>query len=611
MAIAARKTTLAAPAPKAAAGRPRLTVVGPTPKSDRDTRAAAENRAVLKEITDRMEFLRGACATDLAVAMDALSNGDLSIEITPKTPLLDIPEDPDLALMAETFNALRNQTVKSVEAYNRARAVLSELALNGQEIAGGNLKVDVKPKSDKDVLGNVFLKMVTDLSAREEEESIRTAEYKASVKEIADRMEFLRGACATDLATAMQALSVGDLSFTIEPKTPLLDIPKDPDLAVMAETFNALRNQTVKSVEAYNRAQITLNGLAATATEIAAGNLTVDAKPQSEKDVLGNAFATMITNLSALVAQARSAADTIAQASGEVSAGTDDLSQRTEEQASSLEETASSMEELTSTVKQNADNAKQANQLAIQAREVAVKGGEVVGNAVGSMEEISVASKKIADIISVIDEIAFQTNLLALNAAVEAARVGEQGRGFAVVAAEVRNLAGRSATAAKEIKALVQDSVQKVQDGSSLVNQSGQTLQEIVQSVNKVADIIAEISAACQEQASGIEQVNKAVTEMDQITQQNAALVEETAAASRSTTQQATDLQSVVGKFQLSQSYLTGIQQQAMERKAAQLATAKAASSRGHSAVSSRSAKTPSRPIARRTSSSSDEFEEF
>jgi methyl-accepting chemotaxis protein len=209
------------------------------------------------------------------------------------------------------------------------------------------------------------------------------------------------------------------------------------------------------------------------------------------------------------------------------------------------------MEEMTSTIKQNADNAKQANQLAVAAREVAEKGGAVTDKAVEAMDEINKSSKKIADIINVIDEIAFQTNLLALNAAVEAARAGEQGRGFAVVASEVRNLAQRSATAAKEIKVLINESVQKVGDGSELVNRSGQTLAEIVHSVKRVTDIISEISAASQEQAAGIDQVNKAVMQMDQGTQQNAALVEQATSASQSMKQEAAGLMKQVAFFKL------------------------------------------------------------
>ncbi len=256
-----------------------------------------------------------------------------------------------------------------------------------------------------------------------------------------------------------------------------------------------------------------------------------------------------ITNLTGIVQSVREGADHVSTASAEITKGNEDLSQRTSAQAGALEETSASMEEMTSTIKQNADNAKQANQLAVTAREVAEKGGAVTEKAVNAMDEINKSSKKIADIINVIDEIAFQTNLLALNAAVEAARAGEQGRGFAVVASEVRNLAQRSATAAKEIKSLINESVQKVGDGSDLVNQSGQTLQEIVNSVKRVTDIIAEISAASQEQASGIDQVNKAVMQMDQGTQQNAALVEQATSASQSMKQQAKSLLDQVAFF--------------------------------------------------------------
>ena len=258
-----------------------------------------------------------------------------------------------------------------------------------------------------------------------------------------------------------------------------------------------------------------------------------------------------IENLTGIVQSVREGAEHVSTASAEITKGNEDLSQRTSAQAGALEETSASMEEMTSTIKQNADNAKQANQLAVTAREVAEKGGAVTDKAVHAMDEINKSSKKIADIINVIDEIAFQTNLLALNAAVEAARAGEQGRGFAVVASEVRNLAQRSATAAKEIKSLINESVQKVSDGSDLVNQSGHTLEEIVNSVKRVTDIIAEISAASQEQASGIDQVNKAVMQMDQGTQQNAALVEQATSASQSMRQQAAELSKQVAFFKV------------------------------------------------------------
>jgi methyl-accepting chemotaxis protein len=262
----------------------------------------------------------------------------------------------------------------------------------------------------------------------------------------------------------------------------------------------------------------------------------------------------LLQTMSDLISQIKVAAADVHRGAEEISVGNLNLSQRSEEQASSLEETASSMEEMTTTVKQNADNASQASQLAVAARDKAEMGGSVVGSAVRAMSEINDSSKRIADIIGVIDEIAFQTNLLALNAAVEAARAGEQGRGFAVVATEVRSLAGRSATAAKEIKGLIQDSVRRVNEGSALVTQSGQTLEVIVASIKKVADIVGEIAAASREQSAGIEQVNKAVMQMDGMTQQNAALVEESTAAAQSMATQARALSQTMERYRVSES---------------------------------------------------------
>jgi methyl-accepting chemotaxis protein len=275
-----------------------------------------------------------------------------------------------------------------------------------------------------------------------------------------------------------------------------------------------------------------------------------------------------VAQLTSIVGQIKEATDSITTASKEIAQGNTDLSQRTEEQASSLEETASSMEELTSTVKQNAENAKQANQLAIGASDVAVKGGAVVGQVVTTMSSINDSSKKIVDIISVIDGIAFQTNILALNAAVEAARAGEQGRGFAVVATEVRNLAQRSAAAAKEIKQLIGDSVEKVGAGTKLVDEAGKTMEEIVASIKRVTDIMSEITAASQEQSSGIEQVNQAITQMDEVTQQNAALVEEAAAAAESMQEQAENLSRAVATFRLA-NVIEGTATRVAERRSA------------------------------------------
>ena len=294
------------------------------------------------------------------------------------------------------------------------------------------------------------------------------------------------------------------------------------------------------------------------AERVADGDLTatIDCARKDETGQLLRALKSMNDNLTKIVSEVRNGTDTINTASSEISSGNLDLSARTEQQAGALEETASAMEELTSTVKQNADNALQANQLASTASEIAITGGNVVGQVVNTMGAINTSSRKIVDIISVIDGIAFQTNILALNAAVEAARAGEQGRGFAVVASEVRSLAQRSSAAAKEIKILIDNSVANVDAGSKLVQEAGTTMADVVNSVKRVSDIVGEISSASQEQSDGISQINQAINNMDEATQQNAALVEQAAAAAQSMQEQAGKLSNVVSIFKVDQSHL-------------------------------------------------------
>jgi methyl-accepting chemotaxis protein len=285
---------------------------------------------------------------------------------------------------------------------------------------------------------------------------------------------------------------------------------------------------------------------------IASGDFTaVVTLRQGDQSSLLHGIETLRQKLGTLIQDVRQTSGAVDSAAGDINSGIDRLSTRTSDQAASLEETASSMEEMTVTVKRNADNARHANQLATEARDQAERGGAVASRAVTAMAEINTSSRKIADIIGVIDEIAFQTNLLALNAAVEAARAGEQGRGFAVVASEVRSLAQRSATAAREIKELIQDSVAKVQDGTKLVDESGKHLTDIVSAAKKVADIIGEISSASQQQASGLDQVNGAITQMDESTQQNAAMAEETSAVAASMSEQAKKLTDLIAVFRI------------------------------------------------------------
>ncbi|MDR7050133.1 methyl-accepting chemotaxis protein-1 (serine sensor receptor) [Duganella sp. 3397] len=361
---------------------------------------------------------------------------------------------------------------------------------------------------------------------------------------------------------------------------------------------------------------------------ISDGNLanTIDLGRQDEMGALMTGLHQMQDRLADTVRSVRDGSDAIATASNEIAAGNMDLSRRTEQQAASLEETASSLEELTSTVKQNSDNARQANQLVGSASDIAVKGGELVSRVVDTMASITESSDKIADIIGVIDGIAFQTNILALNAAVEAARAGEQGRGFAVVATEVRNLAHRSASAAKDIKQLITDSVEKVGTGSALVNEAGTTMTEIVSSVRRVTQIMGEITSAGREQELGIEQINTAVAEMDTVTQQNAALVEEAAAASQAMQEQAVKLAEMVSVFQVAGTPVAGTPVAGSPARAAAAprattAPAKAATAAARPAIAKPAArpaaKSPSlkladKPARNKPAASSDgDWEEF
>ena len=349
-----------------------------------------------------------------------------------------------------------------------------------------------------------------------------------------------------------------------------------------------------------------LNDAVTLANSVAGGDLTnnIASTGTDEVGVLLHSLGEMQSNLAKLVTNVRHGSEGVATASAEIAQGNNDLSTRTEQQASALEETASSMEELGSTVKQNADAASQANQLAAAASTVARSGGDVVGQVVETMKGINESSRKISDIISVIDGIAFQTNILALNAAVEAARAGEQGRGFAVVASEVRSLAGRSADAAKEIKSLIHASVERVEQGTALVDKAGTTMTEIVSSIGRVTDIMGEISAASSEQASGVQQVSHAVTQMDQATQQNAALVEQMAAAASSLKSQAHELVKVVAEFKVRDS-------DSVHRAPAKAATPKVSASAAATKAASPKATALPKPAATAAAGGDDSWETF
>ncbi len=457
---------------------------------------------------------------------------------------VDILSKDEVGQAAVAFNGLIEsvqaaisdaiEVVSSIAAGSFERKVIVDVKGDLDNLKQGiNFSVD-NMKETMDALNTIMQSMAQGEFSKRIEVDLK-GEYKKSADTALESMQALDNAILS-INSVMASVAQADLSRRIEIK--LLG-----DLGKLKQNINQSLDAVSNAVDDITRLTVALSD----------GNL----KERIVKDhpgqfgILKNALNQTMNNVSEVVSNIATAADIVSSASNEIADGNSDMSKRTEEQASSLEETASSMEELTSTVKQNAENASQANQIAVSARQTADHGGSIVNQAVQAMEEINTSSTKIADIIGVIDEIAFQTNLLALNASVEAARAGEQGRGFAVVATEVRNLAQRSATAAKEIKELIQDSVVKVKAGSDLVEQSGKTLNDIVSGVKKVGDMIAEIAAASHEQTAGIGQVNQALANMDDITQRNAALAEEASANSENLSSQAQSMSEQVRFFDL------------------------------------------------------------
>jgi methyl-accepting chemotaxis protein len=480
-------------------------------------------------------------------AIRGVSRGDLSVrtghhgrdEVGQMLKATD-----EMVHMLERFSQETHQMIRVHEAEDITHRMPEDFPGVYGELAGGiNTMMFEHLDAFRDAIGILERYANGDLS----QDARRLPGTRAFLHEAMDAAKQSLLAINAEIKRLAQAAAAGDFSARGD------EARFQHDFRQMVQGLNAMM-----TISDSNLAQ-----LSALLRAIAAGDLTA----RMEGDFHG-VFASMRDDANATVAQLTEivggiqvAAISINTAAGEIASGNNDLSRRTEQQAANLEETAASMEELTSTVRQNAESARQANQLAIGAAGVASQGGEVVGQVVTTMRDIEQSSKKIAEIISVIDGIAFQTNILALNAAVEAARAGEQGRGFAVVASEVRTLAQRSANAAKEIKGLIENSVDRVADGSALVNQAGTTMGEIVASVQRVTDIMAEISAASQEQSAGIEQVNQTITQMDETTQQNAALVEEATAAARSMEEQAGALTQSVSVFKLDNGHAAPVRQ--------------------------------------------------
>jgi len=468
----------------------------------------------------------------------ALSGNKTTFATTMKTSMLEgALAIRNIGLQADLGEIEKQKNIVKIKRaqFDEARNKLTELGLNAEE----HKVLDLISSLDQQADGPTkeAFKMLLSFNGEEAVKVITTQIDPLQQKALAEinRLIEIQYAASKDIGNQTEKRS-NQLIFT------LLSIGVLVLFAGIAFSIYLTRSITTPLGEALYIAQ-----------RVAAGELTHREVAEGEDEIseLLNALKEMNDNLFQIVSEVRHGTDAIAIASSEISTGNADLSSRTETQAGALEETASSMEEITATVRHNADNARQANGLVTSASDFAIKGGAEVGQVVDTMNSIKESSRKIVDIISVIDGIAFQTNILALNAAVEAARAGEQGRGFAVVASEVRNLAQRSASAAKEIKTLINDSVETVNAGDKLVDAAGKTMKDIVSSVKHVADIMAEITAAGQEQSSGIEEVNRAITQMDEMTQQNAALVEQAAAAAESLEEQANHLAQVVSAFKL------------------------------------------------------------
>ncbi|WP_367345840.1 methyl-accepting chemotaxis protein [Stenotrophomonas bentonitica] len=471
-------------------------------------------------------------------AIQSVARGDLSVNIASSTTADEagrmLAATRDMTQMLRRYSSETQQMVEMHAGPDISHRIPEDFpGVYGQLAVGVNTVIFEHLDSIRDAIDVLNQYAAGDLSR----DARRLPGTRAILHESMDAAKASLLAINTQIQALAQAAAAGDFSQRGDARR------FDHDFKVMIEHLN-----TMMEVADGNLSQ-----LSHLLQAIANGDLTARMHGQFH-----GVFASMrddanttVAQLTQIVSRIQHASGSISTAAGEIASGNNDLSRRTEQQAANLEETAASMEELTSTVRQNAEHARQANQLAIGAHSVASQGGEVVGKVVSTMHEIDASSRRIADIITVIDGIAFQTNILALNAAVEAARAGEQGRGFAVVASEVRTLAQRSASAAKEIKGLIDESVGKVAEGSALVNQAGATMDEIVASVQRVTDIMAEISAASQEQSAGIEQVNQTVMQMDETTQQNAALVEEATAAARSMEEQAGHLTDAVALFKL------------------------------------------------------------